>query len=422
MGMLESANKQADHNGAMRPGPAFFHQLCTRPDSLFEQRETDYPPWKKVRTMDMPSVAWSRPGQRDDGVASPESHTPRQPQHAEQRIVELEAENQALKMDADRLRRLLDSAMDYAIITLSLEGRITGWNEGARAILGYGDAEILGCLGEVFFLAEDRAQGIFVQELCRAMEEGRAPNERWHLRRDGSRFWASGAMMPLWGEDGHPEGFLNILRDDTSRRAEEERRALLLAEMGPRVKNVLTTAQAVVMQTLRGTGMPQEVETAFTDRLIALARSHDLLIRGGWEGATLAEVVELALAPYGGTSRAQLTGPPVKLPANALELLGLAFHELATNAAKHGALSAVAGHVEVLWSLRRVTSSTRLVEIIWREHGGPPVVPPKRRGFGSRLLEQGLANDFGGTVRLDFRPEGLECRICMPIALNVHGT
>src|SRR3954468_3384707 len=120
--------------------------------------------------MDMPSEAWSRPGESADRTASPESRIPGQPRDAEERIAELEAKNQALRVDADRLRRLLDSALDYAVITLDLEGRITGWNEGARTILGYSDAEILGRSGEVLFLAEDRAQGVFVQELCRAME------------------------------------------------------------------------------------------------------------------------------------------------------------------------------------------------------------------------------------------------------------
>jgi PAS domain S-box-containing protein len=344
-----------------------------------------------------------------------------EPLDAERRIAELETENQALRADTLRLRRLLDSAADQAIITLNLEGRITGWNEGARAILGYSDAEILGRSGEVFFPAEDRAKGVFVGELCCALEEGRAPNERWHLRRDGSRFWASGAMLPLLGEDGQPEGFLNVFRDNSEVRAKEERRALLLAEMGHRVKNALATVQSVASQTLRRAGVPQQVQSAFTDRLLALARCHDLLLRGNWNGAPLADVVERALSPYGGADRAQLDGPPVLLPTNAVEILGLGFHELATNAAKHGALSVPDGQVEVRWSLRRTKSSTRLVEIVWREHGGPPVVPPASRGFGSRLLERGLTHDFGGTVKLDFRPEGLECRICLPVASGGDG-
>jgi two-component sensor histidine kinase len=110
-----------------------------------------------------------------------------------------------------------------------------------------------------------------------------------------------------------------------------------------------------------------------------------------------------------------VTGPPVRLAPNAVVTLNLAFHELATNAAKYGALSAPEGHVEVTWTLRRPRKKEPIVEIVWRERGGPPVRPPERRGFGSRLLERGLAQEFGGKVRLDFAPEGVECHICLPL-------
>ncbi|MBO1076410.1 PAS domain S-box protein [Roseomonas marmotae] len=316
--------------------------------------------------------------------------------------------------ELERIRRLLDSATDYAIVVLDLRGQVTGWNEGARAILGYRDSEILGRSGELFFPAEDRERGAFVRELCGAMEEGRALNERWHIRRDGSRFWASGSMMPLWDANGKPVGFLNVLRDDTRRRAEEERRALLLAEMGHRMKNVLSTVQSVALQTLHDADVPAAVREALGDRLVALARSHDLLVRGGWEGAPLEEVIRRALLPYNGPNRLDMDGTPVWLAADIVEMLHLALHELATNAAKHGALSVPEGRVELRWALQRNRNSQPMVEIFWREHGGPPVLPPKRRGFGSRLLEQGLEQKFGGKVRLAFRPAGLRCHICLP--------
>ncbi|MFC0407763.1 sensor histidine kinase [Roseomonas elaeocarpi] len=338
------------------------------------------------------------------------------------RLRELEAENRTLRAEVEQLRHLLNSATDYAVITMNLGGRITGWNAGARVILDYAEAEILGRSGEVFFPPQERADGVFVGELCRAMEEGRAVNERWHLRRDGSRFWASGSMMPLRDGDGRVKGFLNVFRDNTAAQAEAERRALLLAEMGHRVKNTLATVQAVAAQTLRQSGVPAEVQQAFSARLLALARSHELLTRGDGEGARLAEVVERALLPYGGSDRAALSGPSVRLPANAVEMFGLAFHELATNAAKYGALSVPEGRVEVRWSLREARSGGWLVDVTWREHDGPAVAPPQRQGFGSRLLEHGLVRDLGGTVKLDFRPEGLECSICLPVAAEVDGT
>ena len=304
---------------------------------------------------------------------------------------------------------------------MNLGGRITGWNAGARAILGYTEGEILGRSGEVFFPHEDRVEGAFVAELCLAMEEGRAVNERWHLRRDGSRFWASGSMTSLLDGDGQLIGFLNMFRDNSVARAAEERRALLLDEMGHRVKNTLATVQAIATQTLRHGGVPEGVQKTFTDRLLALARSHDLLIHHAWDGALLAEVVERALLPYGGAERATVSGPPVRLPAEAVEMLGLAFHELATNAAKYGSLSVSEGRVEVGWSLRRTVSGTRLADIVWRERDGPAVTSPLTRGFGSRLLERGVVQDLGGTVRLHFHPDGLECRIYLPIGTPQEG-
>jgi two-component sensor histidine kinase len=108
--------------------------------------------------------------------------------------------------------------------------------------------------------------------------------------------------------------------------------------------------------------------------------------------------------------------------ASTVEMLNLALHELATNAVKYGALSAPEGRVEVSWTLRQTGKGKRLVEIDWRERDGPPVTPPKRQGFGSRLLERGLAQRVGGTVKLDFRPAGLECRICLPVAAADRGT
>ncbi len=325
-------------------------------------------------------------------------------------------EIQRLRAELDQARRILDSATDYAVVTMNLAGQITGWNAGARSILGYGDADILGRSGEIFFPAEDRARGVFPGELRRAMQCGFALNERWHLRHDGTRFWASGSMMPLRDKDGRAIGYLNVFRDNSISRAEEERRALLLAEMGHRLKNLLATVQAVAMQTLRVGEVPREVQDNFEARLLALARSHDLLIQGDWERAPLAEIVEHALAPYGGQGRVTVSGPPVQLPANTVEMLCLAFHELATNAAKHGALSVPEGGVDVRWTAERDGCGISAVDIMWQEHDGPPVVPPAGRGFGSRLLERGLMQSFGGMVHLAFKPDGLRCRIRLPTA------
>lgn len=340
------------------------------------------------------------------------------------RTAALTAANAALRGREERLRLIFEGATDYAVFTLDTEGRVAEWNPGAERLLGFTAEEIVGRRPDAMWTPEDLAARQPEVEMCRAAEHGRAADERWHRRRDGSRLWASGVMMPLLdcseqAPNGALRGFLKILRDCTKARADEERRQVLLGELNHRVRNTLAVVQAVASQTLRHAVVPAEVQSALLARLAALARSHDLLTRSGWEGAPLPEVVGQTLAPHAaaaGEGRIAVTGPPVLLPSAAVVTVNLAFHELATNAAKHGALSVPEGRVEVGWTLdRSQRGAPPAVEIVWRERGGPPVRPPERRGFGSRLIEGGLAREFGAAVRLDFAPEGVECRIRLPL-------
>lgn len=337
-----------------------------------------------------------------------------------ERTAELQAANTALRASEEHLRLVFESATEYAILTLDLEGRITRWNPGAQHILGFEEGEILGRPAALIFTPEDRAAGVPELELCRAAEEGRAKDERWHLRADGSRFWAAGMMMPLLGVEGELLGFLEILRDHTERRREEERRALLLREMDHRVKNTFAIVQAVAAQTLRQAGVPDALCSAFEGRLMALARSHDMLSRGGWESAPLSEIVERTLEPYANDAdagRVSINGLPVLLAPTTAAALNLALHELATNAAKYGSLSTRGGHVDVSWKLEtRGEGEAPVVVIVWRERGGPPVRPPERRGFGSTLLERTMLSEASGEFVLDFAPEGVECRMRLPLA------
>jgi PAS domain S-box-containing protein len=337
------------------------------------------------------------------------------------RIAELESENQALREENARAHQILRSAADYAIITLDEQGCITGWNFGAQQVLGYTEAEVLGRSGDMVFTAQDRNQGKFTLELCRALNDGKAANERWHVRRDGSRFWASGLMLPLLNEDGQPNGFLNILRDRTEVQMQAERRELLMAEMNHRVKNTFAMVQAVAAQTSRHASDMADFQAAFASRLQALARSHDMLIVGGWDDAPLRGIIEGALGTYlGEPGRTAIEGVSVLLPANLVVALTLAFHELATNAEKHGALSVPCGSVRVTWQIKLAAKGSRQVELLWRERGGPPVRKPERQGFGSFLLRRGLGQ-FGSSLRLDFQPDGLECHLCFPLGAGQEG-
>jgi PAS domain S-box-containing protein len=154
---------------------------------------------------------------------------------------DLAASRAALREREERLRLVLDSAADYAIFTTGLDRRVTSWNAGAERLLGWAEGAIVGRSGDVIFTPEDRAAGAPEREAARALAEGRAENERWHLRKDGSRFWASGLAMPLRspaaGPDAPPLGLLTVMRDRTERRRAEERRALLANELNHRVQN-----------------------------------------------------------------------------------------------------------------------------------------------------------------------------------------
>jgi two-component sensor histidine kinase len=197
--------------------------------------------------------------------------------------------------------------------------------------------------------------------------------------------------------------------DVTDRVLAERQQKLLLDELNHRVKNTLATVQAIAAQTLRTNPEPAAFREAFESRLVALSATHDLLTAGSWRGAALKDVAQIEFRPYGG-ERYSLDGPDVALsPAEALSL-GLLFHELATNAAKYGALSGADGRVEVRW-----TVDERRLELTWRERSGPKVTPPTRRGFGSRLIERSLKGEMAGEAVLDFAEDGLTCRVTLPL-------
>ncbi len=355
------------------------------------------------------------------------------------RTAALAEANARLRRTEERQRLILESATDHAIFAMGRSGFVLSWNAGARRLLGWGADEAIGMDSAAIFTPEDRAADAPAEEMRRAMADGRAADERWHVRRDGSRFWGEGLLLPLRAEAAEEGaaagGFLKVLRDRTERRRGDERQALLVGELNHRVKNTLALVLAVVDQTWRATARnggagdgggttPEEAARAFHEglraRLQALARAQDLLVRADWDGADLAEVVAAAAAAHGGTREGadggaiRVSGPPVRLASEALMALAMAFHELATNAAKYGALSAPGGRVEVTW---RLPPGRGELELSWTEHGGPPIeAPPTRRGFGSGMLERGLARQLGGEVALEFPREGLRCRVRLPLS------
>lgn len=205
------------------------------------------------------------------------------------------------------------------------------------------------------------------------------------------------------------------LRLETLRLAEQAQ--LQSAEADHRLKNTFTTILALARQTARPGDTGEVYRATFEARLLALARSHELLEGGYPTGVTLTELVKRCLQSYGKISgRATVSGPEVRLPAQDVPTLGLIFHELTTNAVKYGALSVPEGRVEVTWHLEAdIAKESHSLVIVWRERGGPPVKAPKRCGFGSRLLERGFAHGSGSTAKIDFAPDGVDCRISLPL-------
>jgi PAS domain S-box-containing protein len=317
----------------------------------------------------------------------------------------------ALCESQQRLRHIIDGAREYAIIALDHERKIRNWNVGAERLLGYAEGEVLGQSGDIFFTPEDRAAGVPEKELQIALAEGRASNERWHLRKDGSRFWGSGVMLPIEDEGGSL--VLKIFRDRTEEREAENRQQILIHELNHRVKNTLATVQAMASQTLRNSKVESDVRHGFEARLHALAAGHDILTRESWGGADLRRIVAAALKPFRETddeSRINVEGPALYLAPKIALAFTMALHELATNATKYGALSQ-GGQVDVNW---RIEGDRLLFR--WRESGGPPVAEPTRKGFGSRLIERSLASELGATVRIEYPTQGVICTIEAPTA------
>jgi two-component sensor histidine kinase len=173
----------------------------------------------------------------------------------------------------------------------------------------------------------------------------------------------------------------------------------------------------VAAQTLGRSEVDQAAKAALQDRILALSRAHDVLTSHAWEKVGLREIASQATAPYQAGGQISVAGPDVSLsPSQALALalaLAMPFHELATNAAKYGALSVLAGRVSIAWALE-----AEHLRVSWVERSGPPVIFPSRRGFGRRLLEQGLVRELRADVRLSFQAAGLSCEISAPMAVR----
>lgn len=237
------------------------------------------------------------------------------------------------------------------------------------------------------------------------------------VRPDGSICWVLAHGEAVFEGEGSAERavrYAGTIQDITQRKAAERHQQILIAELNHRVKNMLAIVQAIAHQTFKSVECGEAAET-FAGRLSALAAAHTILTQQSWDAAGLGEIASAVLQPHSRREDSQIRisgDPDVQVQPQTAVNLAMALHELATNAAKYGALSRPGGRVDLSWT---VTHSEPVLHINWREHGGPAVRQPEREGFGTRMIRRVLASELGGKVALDFHADGLECEIEAPL-------
>jgi PAS domain S-box-containing protein len=330
----------------------------------------------------------------------------------EQRVAERAA---SLQESEARLRLALSAGRagtwDHDMVT----GRMT-WSEAQFRLLGFEPRPDGVASVELWrdLIVEEDLPGV-LRQWARALKTREPFVAEHRIRRadTGEIVYLHGTGHFAYNEAGRAVRFAGVVFDVTELKRHEQRQQMLINELSHRVKNTLATVQSIAMQSLRGRSEAQATED-FVGRLIALARGHDLLANESWEGAPLDEVVRRAIAPHAGRGGSRVVvahGPQIWMPPRQALAITLALHELCTNAAKYGALCSDAGWVAIDWQLLEGGR----YRLTWREHGGPPVTPPQRRGFGSRLLERGLKQDLDGEIQVSFPVEGVVCVIEAPV-------
>lgn len=289
-------------------------------------------------------------------------------------------------------------------------------NDSFLSLTGYDREEVLG-QDFTFLMARDTAPEAWARIAGKLKGSHDSGSENSYCRKDGSEFWGATFISPVRDENGEVvQNFVSIV-DHTTHRQEQAHSKMLIEELNHRVKNTLSTVQAIARQALRRGADPEIIRESIESRLFALARSHDLLTQENWKGVGLLDLVNTALEPFAvADSKAErlvITGENIRLLPKQTLALGIALHELATNATKHGAFSNETGSIRIGWTVQPTSQGNQLV-LRWQEKEGPPVTPPSRKGFGSQVLERGLAHELQGMVHLDFASAGVACTINVP--------
>jgi len=313
----------------------------------------------------------------------------------------------ALLTDGAFTRALLANSGE-AIEVLDLAGRIEFISDGALRALAIGDADaLIGTSWAALWRNDAQAS----DAVARAKEGAAGAFEGERRGADGKSGWWEATVSPILDAGGQPARLLVIARDVSERRLAHESQQKMVQELHHREKNMLAMAMAIASQSLARSTSIAEGRMAVEQRLMALAEAHNLLREGGNDIVGLRRIIDRAIAPYDTVpSRFRIEGGDLPLSSPSALAVAMAVHELCTNAIKHGALAAKSGRVEIGWRVE-----TEHLHWTWREFDGPAMSPPKRRGFGMRVIEAGFRDQLHGSVEMSFASPGLVCTVDVPL-------
>jgi PAS domain S-box-containing protein len=313
--------------------------------------------------------------------------------------------------------RRFEAALRVSGVTVMTQDRDLVFTWISRGIFGRTVREVIGSPQQK--VVPEGSQGTAVALKRGVIETGKPARGDIRITQDATENWYDLTVHPLTDDHGAVTGIIAGAVDITRYKEQEARIRLLMRELTHRSKNLLTVIQAIMRQTAANSTSLEDFETRFSARLQSLAGSHDLLVREDWQGASMRELVQSQLGHYNDRAEQQieLSGERLQIQPDAAQHIGMALHELATNAAKYGALSTPGGKVHISWDTSSASDGTSMCHLTWEESGGPPVERPSRRGFGRVVIERTVARALRGEVRVDYAPTGLRWTLEFPTSV-----
>ena len=326
------------------------------------------------------------------------------------------AKKKAIEFEREREKALLAKTFDTAAVGIAHVGNDGRWlriNGKLCEIFGYDREELLSLTFQEITHPDDLSDDLEMFEKLKSGAIGGYNLEKRYYRKDGSVIWARLTTSSQKNASGTMEFCIAVLEDITSEKEHQQHLDIMAGELQHRVKNTLAMVQAIARMSL-----PEDTagKDAFLSRILALSRSHDLLLADNWSGSGIADIVEQAIHPFGGTDsgRINVSGPHCRLSSRTSLALSMAINELGTNAMKYGALSGEEGTVNIDWHFKSADEKSQL-EFMWQETGGPEVSPPERKGFGTTLIERALASEMKGETAVEYLPSGVTFKCSFPV-------